>query len=363
MLLFFCFYALGLSAQDTKNYAWYDMPAEKTQFEGQGWKDIGFARLPDKAEKTVRDKVWSLSRSSAGLGMRFETDSDSLIVEYQVDGNLAMHHMPATGVSGIDLYVKHDIEWLWVRGRFEFNDTVRYVFSLDGSAKGKKELQLLFPLYNNVKNLRIGATKNAALEILPVRHEKPIVAYGTSIMQGACASRPGMAWTNILSRKLDHPIVNLGFSGNGRLEPEVIDFVNEIDASVFVLDCLPNLAPNETHTEEEVKKRIRNSVGTLQGKHPASSILLVQHAGYSDGLVDSSRKSVYETLNSWMAETFIELEQNGVKNLFMLTKNDLNLSNDAFVDGTHPTDLGMQQYAEAYEKVLREIMNKPYKLD
>jgi lysophospholipase L1-like esterase len=229
---------------------------------------------------------------------------------------------------------------------------------MDGLAKGKKQYQVLFPLYNNIKNLRIGALKKTSFKTLPLRRENPIVTYGTSIMQGACASRPGMAWTNILSRKLDHPVVNLGFSGNGRLEPEVIDLVNEIDGLIFVLDCLPNLSPNETHTEEEIKKRIRTSVETIQEKHPRAPILLVQHAGYSDGLVDSSRKAVYETLNKWMLEVFLELQRATYRNLHMLTKKDINLSNDAFVDGTHPTDLGMLQYAEAYEKKLRDIMKK-----
>jgi hypothetical protein len=42
----------------------------------------------------------------------------------------------------------------------------------------------------------------------------------------------------------------------------------------------------------------------------------------------------------------------------MLTKNEINLSNDAFVDGTHPTDLGMEQYARAYAIKLDGILRK-----
>ena len=84
----------------------------------------------------------------------------------------------------------------------------------------------------------------------------------------------------------------------------------------------------------------------------------MQHAGYSDGLVDSKRKGIYESLNSWATETFEKLKKEGVKNLFMLTKDEIGLSNDAFVDGTHPTDLGMEQYANAYEKILRHHVLK-----
>ncbi len=347
-----------VSAQEQDKYLWHTVSDSIQQLEGQGWEDIGFNRLPDKAENTVREAVWNLSRSSAGLGIRFETDADSVLVQYEVGGNLAMDHFPATGVSGIDLYVKIKDNWLWCRGKYGFKDIIRYHFTVDALPKGMHDYQLLFPLYNDIKNLRIGVKAGSSFRFLSTRSEKPVVVYGTSIAQGACASRPGMAWTNILSRKLDYPVVNLGFSGNGRLEPEVIDLINEIDASVFVLDCLPNLSPNEKRSKEDIQKRIRESVLSLRENHPKTPVLLVQHAGYSDGLVDSGRRNVYETLNSWMTESFKALKKEGLENLYMLSKAEIGLSNDAFVDGTHPTDLGMEQYAAAYEKILNPLVRR-----
>ena len=347
-----------VSAQKQDSYLWYTVSDSVHRFEGQGWENIGFNRLPDKAENTVRDAVWNLSRNSAGLGVRFETDADSVVVQYKVGGNLAMDHFPSTGVSGVDLYVKNKDKWLWCRGNYAFKDIVRYHFTVDALPKGMHDYQLLFPLYNDIKNLQIGVKVGSSFRFLSPRPEKPVVVYGTSIAQGACASRPGMAWTNILSRKLDYPVVNLGFSGNGRLEPEVIDLINEINASVFVLDCLPNLSPNEKRTKEEIQKRIRESVSSLRKKHPKTPILLVQHAGYSDGLVDADRKKVYETLNSWMSESFDSFKKEGFEKLNMLTKAEIGLSNDAFVDGTHPTDLGMEQYAAAYEKILKPLVQQ-----
>lgn len=347
-----------VSAQKQDGYVWYTVSDSVHRFEGQGWENIGSNRLPDKAENTVRDAVWNLSRSSAGLGVRFETDADSVVVQYNVGGNLAMDHFPSTGVSGVDLYVKNKNDWLWCRGKYDFKDIIRYHFTVDALPKGLQNYQLLFPLYNDIKNLQVGVKDGSSFRFLPPRPEKPVVVYGTSIAQGACASRPGMAWTNILSRKLDYPVVNLGFSGNGRLEPEVIALINEIDASVFVLDCLPNLSPNEKRTKEEIQKRIGESVSSLRKKHPQTPILLVQHAGYSDGLVDKTRKKVYETLNSWMTESFEALKKEGFEKLYMLTKAEIGLSNSAFVDGTHPTDLGMEQYATAYDKILKPLVQQ-----
>lgn len=45
--------------------------------------------------------------------------------------------------------------------------------------------------------------------------------------------------------------------------------------------------------------------------------------------------------------------------LFLMTKADINLSNDALVDGTHPSDLGMQAYADAYQRTIRTILKEP----
>ena len=73
--------------------------------------------------------------------------------------------------------------------------------------------------------------------------EKPIVFYGTSITHGACASRPGMVHTAILGRWLDMPVVNLGFSGNGRMDQAVGEFLVQVDATAYVIDCLPNMGP------------------------------------------------------------------------------------------------------------------------
>lgn len=355
--LLFSLSILYVSAQKTGDYIWLDPLEQLGQVEGQGWSDMGYNRLPDKAESSVRAAVWSLSRHAAGLSIHFITDTDSLEITYEVDGNYAMNHMPATGVSGVDLYGKDESgRWLWYRGKNTFGDQVAFHFKTEKSGPEGRLYQLYLPLYNNCKNLKFGIAKGSTITFLPIRTEKPIVVYGTSIVQGACASRPGMAWTNVLGRKLDHPIINLGFSGNGRLEPEVLEFVTQVDAKVYVLDCLPNLSPNETRTEAEIKKRLYASIQHIRDKRPDADILLTHHAGYSDGEVDSARRAVYETLNRWTTEVFEDVQATGTSQLFMLSKNDIRLSNDAFVDGTHPTDLGMEEYAKAYEEKLTEIL-------
>lgn len=185
-------------ARVEKNVAWYDV--RQLGVEGQGWSDTAapFDRFPAKAQKTVRGSVWNLSRHSAGLCVRFVTDSPEIHAKWTLTSpNLAMNHMPATGVSGLDLYVKTESgKWRWLAvGRpTEQTNQVRLVGSIP---KGTREYMLYLPLYNGVKEVEVGLPKIAVLKKASPRKSglKPIVFYGTSITQGGCASRPGMVYT------------------------------------------------------------------------------------------------------------------------------------------------------------------------
>lgn len=338
---------------------WYGESSEMMlALEGRGWEDIGFNRLPESAENIVRSPVWDLSRQTAGLMLRFTSDSQEIHVSYTpTSSRMELPHMPATGVSGVDLYVTSESgKLLWVRGNYKFGERVTYKFELDNDTGKPKEFQLFFPLYNGLIDMEIGVPEDNNLSFTPKRTEKPILVYGTSIGQGACASRPGMAWTNILSREMDMPMINLGFSGNGKMETEVIEYISQIDPAIFVLDCLPNLTPSAGFTSDEIKEKLRYAVTTLRAKHPNTPILLTEHAGYSDGLVYEPRAEIYEDLNIWLQESFSQLKEQGITGIYTLTKEEMGLGTDDFVDGTHPSDLGMSKYATAYSKKLKEIL-------
>lgn len=362
---------LGANAQNVKISWWNPQSAAFPVREGQAWRDKDlknpYDRLPAKAEKVVRDAVWGLSNQSAGLMIRFRTNSPEIKVRYTVGGRHAMPHMPATGVSGVDLYaISSDGESRWAAGKYAFGDTITYDFkgiaSNDNYHKKGREYRLFLPLYNSVKWLEIGTQEGSEFVALPVRADKPIVVYGTSIAQGACASRPGMAWTSILSRKLDRPLINLAFSGNGRLEKEVVELVNEIDAKVFILDCLPNLTirPNAQLpvTADEVRSRILASVKSIREKHPVTPIVLAEHAGYTDEQMNPQNRNFYEEVNEILRKAFAQLKSEGIENLYLIPKKDFNQDIETTVDGTHQTDLGMMRYAEGYEKHLRNVLHE-----
>lgn len=360
---------LTVKAQKNENLKWWNPVSSATTIVGgQPWPkevDRFYDRFPARAQQIVRKEVWDLSRDAAGLTLRFKTNSKTIKIRYQVSSkSYAMDHFPATGKSGIDLYsLNNDKTWAWASGKYKFADTITYQFtSLDLDTKNYlsgREYCLWLPLYSGLKWIEIGVPDSATFTALPPRTEKPIVVYGTSIAQGGCASRPGMAWTSIVERDLHIPVVNLAFSGNGRMEPEVIKLINEIDARVFVLDCLPNLNASSSDTASVmVQHLIVNGVKTLRATHPQTPVLLVEHSGFIENRMDSARRKVIIDLNDASTKAFKTLQKDGIKNIFVLPASAINLGTDGTVDGTHPSDLGMYRYAQAYEQSIRNLLRK-----
>ena len=354
---------------------------------GSGWESLAgrFVRLEDSAEGLVRKPVWDLSRNSAGLSLVFRSNTRRLELSFDVFGWKGMNHMPATGVSGVDLFAyKPDGEELWCAAKFmpQFKEeyievpatgsqtataqtssaqssaqarTVRvtrvaYSFEQIDYEEGCEEYEwhLYLPLYNTVENFRMAVEEGCRLEWVPRDERQPIVVYGTSIAQGACATRPGMAWTNLVERELRYPVVNLGFSGNGKLEAELFALLDQIDAGVYIIDCLPNIKVTDNF-EEKLEAGIK-----LLREHHSCPILVVDHSGHTNERTNLSR-CFPDELNRRQAALVKRLRKEGIKQLYYLTRNEIAWDKDSMVEGIHPNDRGMMQQAEAVCGKLRQI--------
>lgn len=317
--------------------------------EGKGWTDTQsfYDRLPAKAEGKVTPSVWGLSHHSAGMCVPFTTDASAIQVRWNLlpNGNLSMPHMPATGVSGVDLYSQDKSgRWSFVaNGRpAGVTNTARF------APPAGQPCLLYLPLYNGVTSVQIGIPGGSALtgaDPAASKQRKPIVIYGTSITHGGCASRPGLAFPAIMGRKLNTPVINLGFSGSGRMEPEMAELLAELDPSVYVLDCLWNMSPDLVST------RIEPFVKTLRAARPETPILLAE---------DCSVRNVCPTEKGTILRKIHEkLTAEGVKNLYFLSSEGmLGDDTEGTVDGCHPNDLGMMRQAEVFAKALAPLLGK-----
>jgi lysophospholipase L1-like esterase len=364
LVLLICLtYCNSIYAQVDVDYKWFN-PQTNTYntLKGKAWQNTDSAnyynRLPATAEKEVRKEVWNLAKQTAGEYLDFNTTAQKIVIKYQINGGKSLDNMPTLGVSGVDLYAQ-DLQnkWHWIKAAYSYKDTVTYRYeNFDPTVKIKK-FRLYLPLYNTPKWLKIGVASNADFQVEEANEKAPLIFYGTSIMQGASASRPGMAWLNILGRKLDQPLINLGFSGNGRLETPLIDLMNQIDAKVFVLDCQPNLTDKNIYSAEEIEKRITSSVQSLKAKHPKIPILLVEHSsGLPQVNLDRALTGRYIWTSQVLNNVYQKLKKSGAKDLYILTAKEIDFTDNSTIDGTHPNDLGMMQYADAYEKIIRKIL-------
>jgi lysophospholipase L1-like esterase len=325
--------------------------------EGRAFADrkAPYDRLPVRAEGVVRPEVWKLSRDSAGMVVRLQTASPELHVRYRLtSGELAMVHMPATGVSGVDLYGRAGDRWRWIQvARPSRQEVTAKLFGGAPETTEPRQFLLYLPLYNGIEKLELGVPTGLSVAPGPARPagRKAIVAYGTSILHGACASRPGLAWSAIVGRALDREVVNLGFSGNGRMEKEVWQFLTELDPAVFVIDCLPNMSA------AQVAERTVPLVLQLREKRPAAPILLVEDRTFGNAWFDGEQAAKHEQRRRALREAFAALQRDGVRGVHLLGGADLLGDDDeGTTDGSHPNDLGMMRQAQRVVDALRPIL-------
>ena len=347
----------ALAAQKGKvtNLTWHNV--EDFGLEGRVWEDMErkryYDRLPAVAEGKVTSNVWNLSHDSAGMMVRFKSNASAVHVRYTlIKSNTAMPHMPATGVSGVDLYARDEKgKWRWVNVIKPVDKQLNQAGPLsEGMTAEVREFAAYLPLYNGVDKVEIGVNEGATFEGLAPR-KKPIVFYGTSITHGASASRPGMCHPAILGRRFDMPTVNLCFSGNGKMDAAVGELLCKLDAAVYVIDCLPNMSASlVTERAEPLVKQIRAA-------RPDTPIILVEDRRNTNSWIHPDRASYHNANHAALKEAYAKLKAEGVKKLFYIEGDHLlGDDSDGATDGSHPNDLGFARQADVMEPVIREAL-------
>lgn len=303
-----------------------------------------YERLPAYLKDNVsRPAIWSLGKNTSGLAIRFNSNSTSISTKWEVLQNVSMNHMTETGIKGLDLYAWENNKWQFVNtARPTAKQTEQVIIST--MTPKYREFMLFLPLYDGLTSLSIGIDSLSNITAprmdLPLT-KNPIVVYGTSITQGGCATRPGMSYTNILTRWMNREFINLGFSGNGKLDYEIAEVMaKKRDAGMFVLDFIPNV------TEEKIKNKTQHFVSIIRKKNPETPILFVESVIFPHSLFSTATAEALSTKNNALRAVFKQLKKSGDKNIYYLESNDL-LGDDGegTVDGVHLTDLGFQRFA------------------
>ena len=344
-----------ISNAPAKKILWTDI--REFGVEGRGWTNTKsfYDRLPAKAEGVVRKPVWDLSRNSAGLCVRFVTDATMIHARWALTESwLYMANMTAIGKSGLDLYVKTEKGWHWLAVGAPQNQTNEIVLAKD-LIPGQRESLLYLPLYNGTQFVELGISSTNTITRAPAwgaGERKPIVFYGTSILQGASASRPGMVHSAMLQRKFNWPVINLGFSGNGKMEPEMADLLTELDPAIYVIDCLPNTVA------AEIKDRVEPLVKKLRAAHATVPIVLVEDRTLQGAFLTQGQMEWYHLKDrAELKAAFDRLQKAGMKNLFYIPgENLLGDDGEGTTDGSHPNDLGFWRQAEIFSKTLEPLL-------
>jgi hypothetical protein len=292
---------------------------------------------------------------------RFVTDSSQLIFKWKpYFSNIQMNHMPATGVSGIDVYAWNEKKKMWVYKK----TGMVYKYKTGGVLKvpwKKGQMCLVnLPLYNGIKSFEVGIDEDAGIYKAPARAsgvEKPVVFYGTSITHGGCASRPGLSFVNIIGRSLDIPVVGLGFSGSGKMEYELSGVIARINASLYVIDTPWNMSPDPRNKECGIPCNYEPFVRNLRAKRPGVPILLAGMCDVFAGEIDHERADAVKKKDDLVRGIYNKLLAEGMKDIYYLpSEGMLGYDFEGTVDGVHPNDIGMLRLSECYGKKVAEIL-------
>ncbi|MDR1681423.1 MAG: SGNH/GDSL hydrolase family protein [Prevotellaceae bacterium] len=338
-----------LKYQSADAFPLYGKIAEQTE--------TRYERLPAALREISRPPVWALGKNTAGLFLRFRTNSTTIGLKWTLYENSTMSHMALTGIKGFDLYCLENGVWHFVNvaqpAANAMDNAATVVSRMDGS---EKEMMLYFPLYDGVTALQIGVDSAATLALPALSapaHEKPVIFYGTSVLQGGCASRPGMVHTSILSRRFNREFINLGFSGNGQLDYEIAELIAAREAALIVLDFVANASV------QQMQEKLEKFYSLIREKQPHTPILIVEGRRFSLVKYNHELQREVEAKNKTVREIFDRLKARGDANIeFIPSEHMIGADGEATVDGIHFTDLGFMRIADYLEPYIKKYITE-----
>ena len=317
---------------NTEGLCFYDVKDAPFGIYGVYHDGEKFRRMPQELGDKLGGWHVILSRNTAGGRVRFRTNSKTFAIHYEGDMG-QMPHFAYTGSCGFDIYFGTTYKGTFIPEDYK---TMGYERVLNFKDTEMKEVTINMPLYSEVERLYIGLDEGAVLEApTPYKNETPFVSYGSSITQGACASRPGSCYQPIITRRFDCDHINLGFSGSARAQVEIAEYIANLEMSMFIYDYDHNADDPEflEATHERMFKIIRE-------KHPDLPVIMLSRPKFHLDEAELKRVEIIK-------KTYENARAKGDKNVYFIDGRELckYCGNEGTVDNTHPTDYGFASMA------------------
>lgn len=331
----------------------YTIPHEKFSLYGVFYdeKEGCFARMDLSVANGVNDGVRYLCKHTAGGRLRFSTNSKTFKLTATYTYLWVMEHMPMVGSCGFTLFEEGENGERFVANLTPLlKDQNGFTREIPLLGKGIRNYILYFPLYNDVQSLKIALDEDAEVGRGRVHRDiLPILYYGSSITQGGCAGRPDTSYQGVIYKKNNIDFINLGFSGNGKAEDNMVDYLTGIDCSLFVCDYDHN-AP----TVEYLKNTHYRLYERYRKVRLDTPILFISKPDIQKDEEGEERLRV-------IRKTYLTAKKMGDKNVYFLSGKRFygkeNCWNYA-IEGCHPTDRGFARMAEVIYKKMVEIDEK-----
>jgi hypothetical protein len=304
-----------------------------------------FHRLDTSLHKDLPSVIKALATRSAGLAVSFTTNSSRVSAKWCTSKQVTDDNMTGIAYEGMDLYIKRAGRWQFAGVARPQSHDCSEVMIVENMKAGKKECLLFLPTYDETLSLSIGVDKGANLNPGKYPFKKSVVIYGSSIVQGASASRPGLAYPARLSRETGYNFINLGFSGNAKMEKSVVDMIASMRMDAIILDCVPNPSP------EEVLTRICYLITTIRKFHPGIPIIGIQSVAREKGNFDTVVAARVALKNHYFEQEVKKIQKTDKDLYFISADGLLGDDQEGTTDGIHPNDLG-------FDRMLQKIRPK-----
>ena len=91
------------------------------------------------------------------------------------------------------------------------------------------------------------------------------------------------------------------------------DLLAELDPSVYMLDCLPNM------NAEMVSERVEPFVRTLRRAHPQTPVVLVEDRRFPNGFLVEGPRKANDANHKALRAAFQRLKKSGIKKLYYIS--------------------------------------------